>query len=55
MDTKVIRGIIVIASIGMQAYAGLPVSLEGILSALAMLGLGAAVVKRPGDQSGHGI
>ena len=55
IDPKVTRGIIVLVSLALQAYVGLPVTMESIMWALAMLGIGAAVVRRPGDKDVGGI
>lgn len=55
LDPKVLRGIIVLVSLALQAYAGLPVTMDSIIFALGAIGIGAAVVKRPGDKDAGGI
>ena len=51
MDPKLVKGLIVVVALAMQAYAGIPMDLNTVLTGLAMLGLGTAVVKRPGDSA----
>ena len=49
MNPRIIKGIMVLLSIALQLYAGVPTDANAIMTAIAMLGLGSAVVRRPGD------
>lgn len=49
MNPLIVRGLVVVAALGLRFYAGLPVDVDSALGELSMLLIGAQVFKRSGD------
>lgn len=49
MDPRIIKGVIVLLAIAAQFWAGTKLDADTIISLLSAFGMGAVVIRRPGD------